>query len=49
MIVVPLVLEVILDLLWYMVMFEGSKTAKSLMRGLRWLLFILATTESVDN
>ena len=49
MIVVPLVLEVILDLLWHMVVLEGSKTAKSLMRGLRWLLFILATTESVNN
>lgn len=49
MIVVPLVLEVIFDLLWHMVVLEGSKPAKSLMSSLRWMLFVLATTESVDN
>ena len=49
MIVVPLVLEMILDLLWHMVVLEGSKPAKSLMSGLRWLLFVLTTAESVDN
>ena len=49
MIVVPLVLEVILDLLRHMVVLEGSKPAKSLMSSLRWLLFVLATAESVDN
>ena len=43
-IVVPLVLEVLLDLLRHMVMLERSKATKSLVGGLRRLLFVLATS-----
>ena len=49
MIVVPLVLEVILDLFRHMVMLERSKATKSVVGGLRRLLFVLATTKPIDN
>ena len=48
-IVVPLVLEVLLDLLRHMVMLERSKATKSLVGGLRRLLFVLATSKPIYN
>ena len=48
-IVVPLVLEMILDLLWHMVMLKRSQSTKPVVSGLRRLLFVLPTTKPVND